>query len=259
LPDPTRLPLFSATLALKFRLLTPLLSKDDDPFHLFDNPVRRDHIFGLPYLAAASVKGLAADAYQRAFRIEGEFSKPAKNTQEQQTQIATFRRREGHALRLFGLADDGAETGGSQAGRLHFSPVWFNAVQYLIMNPTDAETGLGKAPIQFEAIAPRLPRLPRLPDGAPVEVDVQVFYCNPAGAPDSDEATVRADLARWLAAVAAWWPALGLGAKRLAGYGAIQPVAATCAAHGWSGMTTPLRETGPESWMNLAKHIAKGA
>lgn len=254
LPDPARLPLFSATLSLRFRLLTPLLTRDDDPFHLFDNPVRRDHVFGLPYLAAASVKGLAADAYQRAFRTEGEFSEPAKNTQEQQTQIAAFRRREGHALRLFGLADDGADTSNkSQAGRLHFCPVWFDAVQYLILNPADPATGQGTVPIQFEAIAPRRT------DGAPVEVDVQVFYCNPAGAQDSDAATVRADLARWLAAVAAWWPTLGLGAKRLAGYGAIEPVAATCAAHGWAEWSAPLTKTGPESWMTVAQHIAKGA
>lgn len=61
------LPRYSARLLLKFRLRTPLLTRDDDPFHLFDNPVRKDHLLGAPYLAAASVKGLAADAYQRAF------------------------------------------------------------------------------------------------------------------------------------------------------------------------------------------------
>lgn len=251
LPDPARLPLFSATLSLRFRLLTPLLTRDDDPFHLFDNPVRRDHVFGLPYLAAASVKGLAADAYQRAFRTDDEWNGAAGEAQEK---VAAFRRREGHALRLFGLADDGADTGDkSQAGRLHFSPVWFDAVQYLILNPADPATGQGTVPIQFEAIAPRRT------DGAPVEVDVQVFYCNPAGAPDSDAVTVRADLARWLAAVAAWWPTLGLGAKRLAGYGAIEPVAATCAAHGWTEWSAPLTKTGRESWMTLAQTIAKGA
>jgi hypothetical protein len=250
LPDPARLPPFSATLSLRFRLLTPLLTRDDDPFHLFDNPVRRDHIFGLPYLAAASVKGLSADAYQRAFLAEGEWHGLGDDAQGR---IAAFRRRDGHALRLFGLADDGADTSNSQAGRLHLSPVWFDAVQYLVLNPSDPATGQGTIPIQFEAIAPRTT------NDKPVEAEVQVFYANRPGAPDSDETTVRADLARWLAAVAAWWPTLGLGAKRLAGYGAIEPVAATCSAHGWNGWTAPRTERGVKSWMTLAEQIAQGA
>ncbi len=60
-------PRYSARLLLSIRLLTPMLTKDDDPFYLFDNPVRKDHILGLPCLSAAAIKGLAADAYQRAF------------------------------------------------------------------------------------------------------------------------------------------------------------------------------------------------
>ena len=42
-------PRYSARLLLSFRLLTPLLTKDDDPFYLFDNPARKDHLLGLPY------------------------------------------------------------------------------------------------------------------------------------------------------------------------------------------------------------------
>lgn len=251
------LPSGSATLTLAFRLLTPLLTKDDDPFHLFDNPVRRDHIFGVPYLSAAGVKGLAADAYQRAFPGAANATSAGENEDEDaQARTLRYRLEDRHALRLFGLADDGvtaeSEDHRSRAGRLHFSPVWFPAVQYIILNPTDKQTGLGGVPIQFEAIAPYLP------NGRPVVTELRVFYFNPHGAPDSEEATVRGDLARWLAALATWWPVLGLGAKRLAGYGAIEPTAAMCHARDWKNWKHD-EYTGKASWMTLAERIAEGA
>jgi hypothetical protein len=246
------LPSYSATLSLKFRLLTPLLTRDDNPFYLFDNPVRKDPIFGLPHLSAAGVKGLAADAYQRAFpgsvpwkQRVGENAKDAERTLH-------FRREDPYALRLFGLADDGADDGGNgaAAGRVHFSPIWFNHVQYLVMNPQDPATGKGTQPIQFEAIAPTQA------NGRPVEAELQLFYFNPGEA----EATVRADLARFLASLASWWPVFGLGAKRLAGYGAIKPTEATCHANAWKDWPTAGRnERGDNSWMALAEHIATGA
>ncbi|MDD5035128.1 MAG: hypothetical protein PHE55_10245 [Methylococcaceae bacterium] len=249
-PPIVSLPTGSATLSLKFRLLTPLLTRDDDPFYLFDNPVRKDHIFGVPYLSAAGLKGLAADAYQRAFPGMTEWTELGP---DDQARTARFRIQDRHALRLFGLADDGTQTGSSSAGRLHFSPVWFQAVQYIIINPTNKQTGLGEVPIQFEAIAPHLP------NGKSVEVELQVFYFNPHGAPDSDEATVRGDLARWLASLATWWSILGLGAKRLAGYGAIEPIAAVCQAKDWREWKGEQQAKGPNSWMTLAERIAEGA
>jgi len=45
-------------LAVDFELLTPWYSKDDRPFHVLDNPVRKDRVFGVPFMAAASWKGM---------------------------------------------------------------------------------------------------------------------------------------------------------------------------------------------------------
>ncbi|MCB1821342.1 MAG: hypothetical protein KDI73_07145 [Candidatus Competibacteraceae bacterium] len=215
-------PRYSTRLLLTFRLLTPLLTKDDDPFYLFENPARKDHLLGLPYLSAASVKGLSADAYQRAFPGGTPWTELSESDKDPDRTRA-FRTADPHARRLFGIADDGANIE-SEKGRLHFSPVWFNKLQLLVMNPGDPTTAMGTQPIQFEAIAPGQTGV------------LEVVYFNPRGIKDSDEITVRADLARWLAAVATWWPALGLGAKRLAGYGAIQPEKAVLQAVGWSGM-----------------------
>lgn len=247
--DVSVLPAFSAAVTLRFQLLAPLLTRDDDPFYLFDNPVRKDHIFGVPCLAAASLKGLAADAFQRGFPDDLPWKNLGKDDQER---MIGYRRKSALARRLFGVASDDAAAA-SEAGRLHFSPVWFSHVQYLVMNPTRTDgSGIGTQPIQFEAIAPVDDK------GKPVQGEVSFFYFNPAGAKQSDEATARTDLACLVGALAAWWPALGLGAKRLAGYGAIAPLSALCRATGYADMKQVLELSGPDSWVQLAQHIAKG-
>ncbi len=215
-------PRYSARLLLEFKLTSPLLTRDDEPFYLIDNPVRKDHIFGSPYLSAAGLKGLAADAYQRAFPMSYDLAENEANRTDH------YRQQDASARRLFGLADDGAEYAPGcqkhQAGRLHFSPAWFQKIQFLVINKRNPETGTGEKPIQMEAIAP---------DQSTI---LEVVYFNPLGTVESSEAIVRQDLARWLAAVAHWWPALGLGAKRLAGYGQIQIEKVTLQTVGWSGM-----------------------
>ena len=244
------LPAFSAALTLRFSLLTPLLTRDDDPFYLFDNPVRKDHVYGVPFLAAASLKGLAADAFLRGFPHDSSWTELGKGDQ---ARTMRYRQDTAAAKRLFGIASDDPEKLASEAGRLHFSPVWFSHVQYLVMNPTRTDgSGIGTQPIQFEAVAPVTEK------GKPVQAEISFFYFNPAGANDSDEATARADLACLVGALAAWWPALGLGAKRLAGYGAIAPLSAVCRATGYADMQQPLEFSGAASWRQLAERIAKG-
>ena len=244
------LPAFSAAVTLRFQLLTPLLTRDDDPFYLFDNPVRKDHIFGVPFLAAASLKGLAADAFQRGFPHDLPWTELGDKDQERKMR---YRQDAPTAKRLFGIASDDMDKFPSEAGRLHFSPTWFSHVQYLVMNPTKTDgSGIGTLPIQFEAVASVTDK------GKPVQAEISFFYFNPAGAKEADEATVRSDLACLIGALAAWWPALGLGAKRLAGYGAIAPLSATCRAIGYPDMKQPIEFSGAESWRQLAQRIAKG-
>jgi hypothetical protein len=213
-------PTYSARLVLEFELKTPLLTKDDDPFYLFDNPARKDHVFQRPFLSAASIKGLSVDAYQRALP-----NSALNNNKDEAERTRAFRRADDTALRLFGVCDDGSNIDDSaQAGRLRFSPLWFKNIQYLVINKRDEKTACGGGPIQFEAVAPQ------------DKVTLEVIYFNPAGTKDSDENSVRNDLFCWLNSVRLWWPALGLGAKRLAGYGAIEPLSATLHALDWSGM-----------------------
>ena len=247
--DVAALPEFSAAITLRFQLLSPLLTRDDDPFYLFDNPVRKDHVFGVPHLAAASLKGLASDAMQRGFPGDVPWVELGEKDQER---TMRYRLDQAMAGRLFGVASDDTNACFSQGGRVHFSPVWFSHVQLLVMNPTKEETGLGTFPIHFEAVAP-------VDDaGKPVKADISFYYFNPAGTEHADEVTARTDLACLVGALAAWWPALGLGAKRLAGYGAIEPISAVCCGTGYADMKKPLEFAGSDSWKKLAQRIARG-
>jgi len=51
------LPWYSFILELQFVLAKPYLSEDDDAFYIIDNPVRKDKVFKVPYVAPTSWKG----------------------------------------------------------------------------------------------------------------------------------------------------------------------------------------------------------
>ncbi|RMD68233.1 MAG: hypothetical protein D6819_09880 [Gammaproteobacteria bacterium] len=220
----------SVRVRLDFWLLTPLITRDDDPFYLFDNPVRKERVFGLPHLAAASVKGLALDAFRRSFpkEVQG---------QDHPAQDRAYRLALDQARRLFGISSDGDEASPvNERGRVHWGAVWFEKVQYLVMNPMDPDTGTGTLPIQFEAIAPEQ------------KSAVECFYFNPLG---HKPATALMDMAELIAALSTWWPVLGLGAKRRAGYGALQPTGAEVHIHGEG----PQKLEGEGSWRNAASYL----
>lgn len=51
------LPFGTVAVDVPFRLARPFLSRDDDAFHIIDNPVRKDKVFRVPFVAATSWKG----------------------------------------------------------------------------------------------------------------------------------------------------------------------------------------------------------
>ena len=249
LPKIENLTDYSAIISLEFELLSPLLTHDDDSFYLFDNPVKKDHIFGVPYLAAASMKGLTFDAFLRAFPADN-----LENLGKDSDRTIAYRSQKNKlsaqaAKRLFGVADN-AETNlqddsKSQVGRLHFAPIWFKYIQYLVMNPSSEKNSM---PIQFEAIAAKDS------DKKTVKATINFWYINKIDGEESSELEVRADLALLLEAMSEWLPALGLGAKRLAGYGAIKPLTAIFEGKNFSGELS--KKITENSWKKLAEKLA---
>lgn len=218
LPDLALLPAGSFTLSFTFTLAAPYLSKDDTSLHLLDNPVRKEWVFKLPYVAATQWKGLLRHVlWQSGHRGEDE-----------------------QIRRLFGAANDDDNSG--ERGRLYCYPTFFDRLSLEVINPHDRQTGAGSLPIYLEAV----------PAGA--TGTFTLFYA-PLDCIGADEAKTRAQVAADLTLVAqsvqSMMTRYGFGAKTSSGFGLAQ---AQLAAEGQlvinypdnSIMTPPPRPVEPE-------------
>jgi len=186
--DPLALPPYAFFLQFPFRLTKSYLSKDERAFYVLDNPVRRDKVFQLPYVAPSSWKGSLRAALWKLRHDETD---------------AAIRR-------LFGN-EKGAEED-FKAGRLRFFPTFFNQHSLEIINPHDRKRKVGKNPILFESVSA----------GAPGVFSLLYVPFDRAG---QDEAQTRHEVAEDLELVADGVQAMlgvyGFGAKTSSGYGAV--------------------------------------
>jgi hypothetical protein len=127
--DLARLPLYSFFLSVPFALAAPYISKDDEPFYVHENPVRKDPVIRVPIVSSTGWKG----AFRAALRWE-------LNAEDDDDDV----------VRLVGNAK-GAEEGFRRA-RLHFYPTFFDALQVGVINPHDRESGAGTQPIYIEQV-----------------------------------------------------------------------------------------------------------
>ncbi|MBK9094826.1 MAG: hypothetical protein IPM84_19075 [Anaerolineae bacterium] len=187
LPDLSLLPAGSFSISLRFTLTSPYLSKDDTALHLLDNPVKKEWVFKLPYVASTQWKGaLRAAVRQRNDWGNGE---PA-------------------LLQLFGAANDNDDSG--EQGRLYFYPTFFDRLSLEVINPHDRTTGAGSQPILMECV-------PAGTTGA-----FTLLY-TPLDRIGQDEAETRRQVFAELQLVAAGLEAMltvyGFGAKTSSGFG----------------------------------------
>ncbi|GIV87486.1 MAG: hypothetical protein KatS3mg055_0004 [Chloroflexus sp.] len=186
LPDLTQLTSGAWALHLPFSLRHPYISRDDQTFHLLDNPLKKERIFKVPYVAAPGWKGaLRAALRQLGYRADHEAT-----------------------IRLFGNPRESEE---QQAGRLFFFPTFFDRLGLEVINPHDRKTGVGaRGPILLECV----------PQGA--TGDFLLLYV-PFGQPDQSEderrATIATDLQVVCEGVRAMLTTYGFGAKTSSGFG----------------------------------------
>jgi CRISPR-associated protein Cmr2 len=184
--DLAHFPPYTFALQFPFRLTKAYLSKDERAFYIVDNPVRRDKVFRLPYVAPSSWKG----SLRAALWNQGH--------DEDQPAIR----------RLFG--NERAAEDDFQAGRLRFFPVYFKQHGLEIINPHDRNRRVGKNPILFESVPP----------GTPGVFSLLYVPFNRIG---QDDPETRRQLAEDLALVAegvrAMFCTYGFGAKTSSGYG----------------------------------------
>lgn len=146
-------------ISVTFQLQTPWFSKDDVPFHVLDNPVHRDRVFGAPFMAASSWKGLL----RWAARMK---SDPGLLTHlEQNENNLSDWKDSKEVVHLFGnqrhfhnerdSGNERAEAERFQRGALAFRPTWFDKVGFEVINPHDRATKAGTQPILWEVVPPR--------------------------------------------------------------------------------------------------------
>jgi len=128
---------------IEFKLLSPWYSKDDRLFHALDNPVRKDRVFGVPYMSAASWKGLLRWACRMQSGLKEHLERSKRF--EEWTDPDWI-------LHLFG--NEKGEKKNFQQGALAFYPTWFDKIDFEVINPHDRRRRAGTQPIYYEVVPP---------------------------------------------------------------------------------------------------------
>ncbi|HXF06375.1 MAG TPA: RAMP superfamily CRISPR-associated protein [Blastocatellia bacterium] len=197
-------------LQVDFKLLTPWYSKDDRVFHVLDNPVRKDRVFGVPFMSAASWKGMLrwACRMQAGLREHLENGKRFEDWRDPDW-----------ILHLFGNEKGEEET--FHQGALVFYPTWFDRIGFEVINPHSRERRAGTQPIYYEVVPGRKPR----PDnpGEHEEGGKGSLYLLYAPWPGMKPAVDTIDfLPKLLEAIETLLTTYGISAKRTVGWGTAQ-------------------------------------
>ncbi len=180
LPDLTILPRNAFSLQLIFTLRKPYISRDDTDFYIIDNPVKKEWVFKVPYVAPSQWKGALRAAIMQ--ELAAWWQGLSEETRQARSRRKNFVAKRLQITRLFGneksvLIDDRRfesyldNVGGEYlarwyrralrmfcthtgfiAGRLHFYPTYFDRIGLEVINPHPRDIGAGKQPIYFECV-----------------------------------------------------------------------------------------------------------
>lgn len=191
--------LFAGWLAVEvpFTLQTPWYSKDDRPFHVLDNPVRKDRVFGVPYMSAASWKGLLRWACRMQAGLREHL--------EKHDGLLGSWEDPGWIVDLFG--NEKGEDSTFQQGALVFYPTWFHRIGFEVINPHSRKTRAGTQPIYYEVVPPNCKGTLRL------------LYAPLPGQAAREGVDAEAALGMLLEAAEKLLTVYGFSAKRTSGWG----------------------------------------
>lgn len=196
--DPDPQPLLPGWLAIKitFTLTGPWYSKDDRPFHVLDNPLRKDRVFGVPFMAAASWKGLLRWAMGMTTGLIG----PEPVTDERKRREAELA-----VLHFFGHEKGARDL--FQRGALAFHPTWFSKIGFEVINPHSRKKRAGTQPILYEVVP------------AETEGTLKLLYAPLPDATGHAQINRPAAISQLLDAARDLLTVYGFSAKRTAGWG----------------------------------------
>src|SRR5690606_30482832 len=127
---------------VSFTLQSPWYSKDDRPFHVLDNPVRKDRVFGVPFMPAASWKGLLRWSCRMAAGLR-------EHLEQRDGKLDGWNDAD-WIIHLFG--NEKGEANEFQRGALVFYPTWFPRVGFEVINPHSRKKRAGTQPIYYEVV-----------------------------------------------------------------------------------------------------------
>ncbi len=133
------------SLAVDFEFQRPWFARDDRPFHVLDNPLRKDPVFGTPCLGAASWKGLL----RWACRMEAGLLEHLDQNDYRDLDQSGWGDPE-WIRHLFGNSK--GESGAFRRGALVFYPTWFDRIDFEVINPHNRERRAGTHPIYYEVV-----------------------------------------------------------------------------------------------------------
>jgi CRISPR-associated protein Cmr2 len=183
-------------LQVKFQLQTPWYSRDDRVFHVLDNPVRKDRIFGIPFMAASSWKGML----RWACRVQAgllEYLQQGKLFKDWQDPR--------WIVHLFG--NEKEEEQNFRQGALVFYPTWFNRIDFEVINPHSRERRAGTQPIYYEVVPPG------------TTGTLNLLYAPWPGMEDANQIDRKEVLEYLLQAIEMLLQHYGISAKRTVGWG----------------------------------------
>lgn len=237
-PNLQCLPFGSWFLQFTFTLAKPWMSKDDDPFYVAEsvNPVRKDKVFKVPTMSAASWKGLLRWTAMRIRLVEdrGQMSDEAFAS-ERVRQSLLFGDEKGEEpgqtkdlanyldalkpsakefyrqkVKHYFLCDANAKEMPHHSGRLNFYPTFFDLIDVEVINPHSRRTKAGTRPIYLECV----------PAGAKGTFSLLYVPFDLIGRPEDEvKAEAREDLRLIAEGVREMMLTYGFSAKRTSGYG----------------------------------------
>ena len=154
----------SFVIQFDFILRKPYLSKDDTDFYIIDNPIKKEWVFKVPYIASGQWKGTLRSAMAQILKEK------AKDFSQERFQMSLlFGNEKDNLARFFREAKPEADSlyndkikehykieknapFSSHRGRLYFYPTYFTEIGLEVINPHPRDTGAGSNPIYFETV-----------------------------------------------------------------------------------------------------------
>lgn len=219
-------------LRVDFTLVRPLYSKDDRVFHLLENPLRKDRVFGLPYMSAASWKGLLRWACWMRAGLQQRFEETERKLREL--------RDPPWIIKLFGNEKD--ERKEFRQGSLVFYPTWFTQLGSHVINPHRRATRAGRRPVYYEVV-------PEGTCGA-----LHLLYAPLPGTSKHDDVAETEMFENLLRAVEELLTYYGISAKRTGGWGTAEVKRWTAYKNGTAVEKAKL----DEFWLDLRRWLDGG-